>query len=329
MRMSTITVTFLLAMLGGCTLFASKQPVTLTTGKATVTLDFINAANAIEKFQADAPPDILLVYKANESEEKVLQQCGVTKEDLRRYKKRLEPFKMLGFPFFLPVLSFFSGPAIDFALGEVERRFAEELKKYVAAYSASTNLDFYAPAPQAAPELAWTCFRVTRAIVSGSDRTVVMDLIGQLWLSPDKDALKIRPLRVYYAKAKAKGDRVGISVSVNAQAIWRDHNVGKNEKIFEYTLLSEKFDMTSSADDLIFYPTESWHSRPFLPLIPWSTNRDISLGGGHVMFTLTVAEIGAPPKILEAAADLFRAKKGELAKLMNNAANELLSSRAE
>lgn len=329
MWLRIIASILVLAALSGCALFASKQTFTLTTGQAAVSLDFVDSATVIGKFQASEPSSVSLSFNPSESERKVLRECGATEEDLKRYEESLKPRKTLGIPLLLPVLGLLTASAIDLTLDEVERRLAERLKKYLAAYSASRSMDFYQPTAQGTPALAWKCFRFTRAVGPKDEPSVVMDLIGQFWLSPQRDALKIRPLRLYYEKAKAEGDHVGISVSVGARAVWREHNIGKSEKIFEHTLLSEKFDMTNKVDDLKYYPTQSWQDHPFLPLVPWSTNFDIAQGGGHVEFTVAVAEVGVPPKILEVTANLFKARKGEIERLMNNAANALLSSGAK
>lgn len=287
----------------GCAHNTMADPLVLSEGESPTRLQLINGETFHKTVFA---PGLSGLDKTKEDE--IRQQCK-------------GPEKVPEFAF-IP-LTFLIGPAIDFVLDYVDKTLEERLKDYIAAYSGSLDANFYQSAGPDGPSTAWTCFRFSRAIKQGGKDKIVMDLLGQIVLTEEKDAIKVRPLRLYIVQAKAKGDQIGISFSLKAEAVWRQFNRGVSEKIFEYKVLSEKADISSGKPVVMYYMDSDWDSHPRLPLIPWSTNREGSLKGGNVTLTMTAAEVGMPPKLLEYATKLFTKNKGDLAQLMKDSAQKL------
>lgn len=292
-----------LVFFNSCSHGPSTDSLIITEGKSLTKLQMIDSDNFHKTVFA---PGLAGLEKGKEDQ--IRQQCNAPEKGSERA--------------FVP-LTFLVGPAIDFVLDQIDKALQAELQQYIAAYSGTLDEKFYKSTSSRGPVAAWTCFRFSRAIGTDDQGKVVMDLIGQFVLTDEKDALKIRPLRLYFAQAKAKGDQIGITLSLKAESVWRQHNIGQSEKVFEHNLLSEKVDISSGQPVVKYYLDNEWSSYPRLPLIPWSTNLDESMKGGTVTLTVTVAEVGAPPKLLEYAAKLFTKNKGDIAQLMKDSTKKL------
>jgi hypothetical protein len=293
-----------LGLLSSCAHGTDAESLIITEGKSLTKLQLIDAENYHKTvFQ----PGLSGLEPSKENQ--IRQQCkGPEKEPERA----------------LVPLAFLIGPAIDFVLERVDKALQSELQEYVAAYSGSVDEKFYKSTEANGLLTAWTCFRFSRAVGPTEQETVVMDLIGQIMLTDEKDALKIRPLRLYFEQGKAKGKQIGVTLSMKAESVWRQDNRGLSEKVFDYHFLSDKVDITNGRPVVKYYLDSEWESHPRLRLIPWSTNQTGKMRGGDVTLTVTVAEVGAPPKLLEYAAKLFTKNKGDLAEMMKESATKLL-----
>lgn len=298
-----------LVFCSNCTHASSADPLIITEGKSLTKLQMIDSDNF---HKAVFAPGLAGLEK--DKEDQIRQQCKAPKKGPERA--------------FVP-LTFLAGPAIDFILDGIDKALEAELKAYIAAYSGSTDGKFYKSTKTDGPVAAWTCFRFSRADGPKDQEKVVLDLIGQIDVTTEKDALKVRPLRLYFADGKAKGNQFGVTISMKADSVWRQQNRGQSEKIFDHIFLTEKVDISNGGPAVKYYLDREWDDHPRLPLIPWSTNKKGAGKGGDVTLTVTVAEVGTPPKLLELAANVFTKNKGDLAKLMKESAEKLLSQKDE
>lgn len=304
MSLKVVFIVCVIAMWSGCSHGPAADTLFLSEGKSPTKLQLIAGENFHKAIFAPG-----LSGLDAKMEDQIRSQCNGPEK---------EPERAL-----IP-LTFLIGPAIDFALDSIDKALEAELQKYLAAYSGSVNEKFYKSTNADEPTAAWTCFRFTRAVGPKHQEKVVLDLIGQIALTDEKDAIKVRPLRLYLSETKAKGDQVGISLSLKAESVWRQDNRGQSEIVFDHKFLSEKVDMSNDRPVLKYYIDRDWKSYPRLPLIPWSTNLECNVRSGDVTLTVTVTEVGAPPKLLEHAVKLFTKNKGDLAKLMKESAQKLI-----
>lgn len=304
MLLKALSVVCVLGFWSGCAHGPSADPLIMTEGMSMTKLQLISGDNFHEIVFSPG-----LAGLEKDKEDHIRQQCNGP--------ERRPEFA------FIP-LTFLIGPAIDFALDRIDKALEEELQKYIAAYSGSVSEKFYKSTNSDGPTASWTCFRFSRAVGLKNQEKVVLDLIGQISLTNEKDALKVRPLRLYFAQAKAKGEQIGITLSLKAESVWRQHNKGQSETTFEDTFLSQKIDISHGRPVVVYYLDKEWTSYPRLPLIPWSTNQEGQMKAGEVTFTVTAAEVGAPPKLLEHAVKLFTKNKGELATMMKDSAKKII-----
>jgi len=309
MFLKTISIICVLGFWSGCTHGASAESLILTEGKSLTKLQLIDGDNF---HKARFAPGLSGLEAGKEDQ--IRQQCNAPEK---------------GPELALVPLTFLIGPAIDFVLDSIDKALEAELKEYIGAYSSSEDGKFYKSTKADGPVAAWTCFRFSRAVGPKDQEKVVLDLIGQVAITTEKDALKVRPLRLYFAQAKAKGDQIGVTISLKADSVWRQHNRGQSEKIFDYIFLTEKVDISNGRPAVKYYIDREWDDHARLPLIPWSTNQEGNMKGGDVTLTVTVAEVGTPPKLLEHAAKLFTKNKGDLAKLMKESVEKLLPQKEE
>lgn len=299
---------FLLVLMIG-TFNGCKETLTITTGNSPTSLQFTNDRNSTKVLFA--PPTIPETLLAKEKEREIAKRC--------RVREVAEEFA-------LPI-AFLIGPAIDFIFDQMDKTLQNELEKYVATYNGSQNLRLYTKITADGPELGWQCFRFTRVTSEKrgekEEQIVAMELTGEVQLTPERDALQFRPLRLYLGKGKAQGNKIGISVSIKAAAVWLQDNQGKSGTIFEEKLLSEEFDFSESPKAK-YYLDKDWTNYKLLPVVPWSTNKKPAETGGAVTLTLDVAEVGAPPELLKTVASLFHKNKDSMSKTVKDAAEKLL-----
>jgi hypothetical protein len=237
------------------------------------------------------------------------------------------------------ILGFVAKPLIRFIADRIGSSLQEKLKGYTASYSAS---DFAALYESVDPlELGVSCFQLTRVerAKNAEPKTgrVTLDVVGKFELIGGT-ALAVRPLRVYFAKAAAKSadGSYGLSVGLSGDAFWKE---GRGGKKAEKVIAVENFvsvDVGPEArrefgDGNVYYvrfrpgpPSKGFKTAPAVPqpLPPWSTD-----GSSVLSLTLSVAEVGRPDFILENLAKLFEAKKDDLVKLLEAAADKALEGK--
>jgi hypothetical protein len=173
--------------------------------------------------------------------------------------------------------------------GYVEKKF----EKYAVAYAVQTQYPFYHAAVVGrsgfAPELAVRCFRLVRYDAKADE--IRFDVIFQMRLDSFaggsgsyRDAVQIRPLRVYFKRGSYEenrpGDQVSISASLAVDATWFENNRGRSDTVLSALFLSpQTFEASENGDRFRYYGwdeksgdfTADWSGVERLPLPPVSS----------------------------------------------------------
>ena len=220
--------------------------------------------------------------------------------------------------------------AISFVLDRVEKEIARVIEEHSAAYvAAATKVDFYRD--DVTVRTNYTCFRFTRGTPNAAPE---MEVIGQIALAPDAGALLVRPLRVYFGEPAARrGTEFGVSVGIKANATWRDNGVGAQSDAFDVPFFSFRIDTEEANAERVMYPVPvnsasdgfvAMPEKAVMVSIPsWSTPRTAS-PFGNVVTTVSVAEVGVPPKFLKEMQSLFSENKDKIKDVLKDAANKVL-----
>jgi len=201
----------------------------------------------------------------------------------------------------------------------------EELQKYAQVSSASASGDYYRASDTggAAAPLASriSCLRFTRFATadSGADE-VVLDFVASARLDATRDAIRLRPLRLFisHSGARSTNGHYSVAISVKANSVWRDEFVGHQGQVFEQTLTTESVDLKAGSV-LKYYPTDA-DSGTRVPIVPISFAADRSHDFGRVEFAVSVAELGTTPATLALLADMLPDPNEDLGKLVITAA---------
>lgn len=182
----------------------------------------------------------------------------------------------------------------------------DELMKYATMSDATASGAYYegGDASSKAPlSSSVSCLRFTRLTGDGED--VALDFVVSVRLDTTRDAIRLRPLRLFISQSGAKSatGRYAVAIAVRATAVWRDEFAGHQDVIFEQPVLTENVDLKSGSF-LKYYPTEATAGRR-VPIIPVSFGTDRSRPFGWAEFGVRVAEIGTPPETLKLLADLL------------------------
>jgi len=224
------------------------------------------------------------------------------------------------------LVALFLRPVVALVVSKVNAAIQKELEAYTASYGASTFTQAFYAATDRKLELGATCFRFTRATGSADAPVIALDLVGQFRLAADGGALLVRPLRLYVGQPAAKGERVGIAVSLRADSVWLDNASRKAEKTFELVLLKDSVS-TQAASARYYLPPDSNAAAGFVPvkLPPWTRRTAHTGPTGNLTLTLSVAEAGNAPDHLEAIAAIFSDKQDDVSKLIAKALEPVLS----
>jgi hypothetical protein len=203
----------------------------------------------------------------------------------------------------------------------------DELLKYSKVSEASASGDYYrADEPASAgatPALnsRVSCLRFTRLTTaeSGADE-VALDFVASLRLDAPRDAIRLRPLRLYINQAAAKSadGHYSVAIAIRADAVWRDEIAGHTGQVFEQTVATENVDLKSGSF-LKYYPTDPG-SGTRVPIVPVSFGVDRTRDFGSARFSVSVAELGTPPQTLTVLADMLPDPTQPLEKLLVAAA---------
>jgi hypothetical protein len=214
--------------------------------------------------------------------------------------------------------------AVTFVLDKAADRVRAELAKYSAFSERTARIDFYrggSPASASARlESRYTCLRFTRFVDSSSGNDVILDFVAGVGLDSDHDAILLRPRRLYVSKATARSatGRYGVAITIKADAVWRDANVGHRSVIFDQSLVSEAIDLTAKPF-LTYYGTEPLGGMR-VPIIPVSADVDRAHDFGRVDMTVDVAETGVQPALLTLLAQYLPTTTDRRTRLLMEAA---------
>lgn len=229
------------------------------------------------------------------------------------------------------LLDVFIGPIVSLFIDDIERRLKEQLEAYTASYQGESKITFYSGVSPLRTE--FSCLRFVRVVAdeegdetaaAESDRRPALDFVASIKITPQADALEIRPLRLYFAEGLAKsGDGAyGVALGLSAAAVWRDGTVGRSARIFEETLLAEDVDLTAGRPFLRYYLDEDSAPALTVPIIPFSSTLGDSDTGGRATFVFSVAEVGSTPTWLTRLVAVFSKAKGDLSGLLTEAAKK-------
>jgi len=206
-----------------------------------------------------------------------------------------------------------------------------ELLKYSSVSDATASGDYYRasdPGPNAAAlRSRITCVRFTRlaSTDSGGDE-VALDFIASVRLDTARDAIRLRPLRLYISQAAAKSanGRYAVAISLRADAVWRDEYTGHRGQIFEEKLATESVDLKPGSY-LKYYPSDGPEGVR-VPIIPVSFGIDRSRDFGRAEFGVSVAELGTAPATLTLLAEMLPDPNQNLQQLVIAAATAGLAT---
>ncbi len=200
----------------------------------------------------------------------------------------------------------------------------EQLLKYASVSEATASADYYrasqAPGTAAPVDSRISCLRFTRfSSADPQGGEVALDFIASLRLDTARDAIRLRPLRLYIGKAAARSanGRYAVAIAMRADAVWRDEFTGHHTQVFDQTLLSEGVDLRSGSY-LKYYPADAAGTR--VPIIPVSFGVDRSRDFGRAEFGMSVAELGTPPATLTLLSELLPDPDEKLGQLIVAAA---------
>lgn len=201
----------------------------------------------------------------------------------------------------------------------------DELLKYASVSEASSSADYYRAAAAgtgaAGIDSRISCLRFTRFMsAEPGDEEVALDFIASLRLDAARDALRLRPLRLFisHAAAKSATGRYAVAISVRADAVWRDEFVGHRGRVFEETLVRESVDLHSGS--FLKYYAGDAASGSRVPIIPISFGVDRTHDFGRAEFEVSVVELGTPPATLTLLSEMLPDPDEGLSKLLIAAA---------
>lgn len=198
----------------------------------------------------------------------------------------------------------------------------EELQKYAQVSAASASGDYYRAgeaAGTAAPLASRiSCVRFTRfaAAAGGGGDQVALDFVASVRLDSTRDAIRLRPLRLFisHATAKSADGHYSVAIALHADAVWRDEFLGHAAQVFEQNLATESVDLKSGSY-VKYYPADP-DSGTRVPIVPISFASDRSHDFGRVEFGVSVAELGTAPGTLSLLADMLPDPDEKLGKLL-------------
>jgi hypothetical protein len=200
--------------------------------------------------------------------------------------------------------------AWQIALHPVAVSVHEELLKYARVADATASGDYYrggeATGSAAPLNSRISCVRFTRFAAVDSDADeVALDFVASVQLDTPRDAIRLRPLRLYISQGGAKSidGRYAVAIAVRADAVWRDEFAGHQAQLFERTLVTQSVDLKAGSY-LKYYPIDA-ASGMRVPIVPTSFGADRTQDFGRAEFGVRVAELGTPPQTLKLLADML------------------------
>lgn len=185
----------------------------------------------------------------------------------------------------------------------------DELAKYASVSSASASGDYYRGGDTGGRNAPLnnrvSCLRFIRFVSADSGDEVALDFLASVNLDPQRDAIRLRPLRLYISQAGAKSanGHYAVAVTVRASGVWRDEFAGHSGPVFEQNAAAESIDL-KAGPFLKYYPNDP-QSGTRQPIVPVSFGVDRTQDFGRTDFTITVAELGTQPATLKLLADML------------------------
>lgn len=215
----------------------------------------------------------------------------------------------------------------------------EKLKEYSTTYTTKpkwndTSQVFFAGSDSA----MYTCFVLTRApCISGTkdDEQCLLDsskagleLVGQLKVT--STYTQVRPLAVRYVSTQAPAIKsAGVAVSVTATTLWSENGVGNSSTpIDSHVFYSDSLLVGPNKHQVTKLSGQSDHTRYFIDkesLDDWTKHprhERLPLNqpdGSSLGLTISVAEVGTPPKHLKALKRFFEDNEEKLSPILANA----------
>lgn len=247
----------------------------------------------------------------------------------------------------LPIVSMVAGWAIDYVVSAVTAAAQQRLAEYQGTTSRGLrfgppdNGDFYASTTP--PTLALRCVRLRRIIdaVDGKpgSGTLAAEAIVRIETTKARDALLVTPLRLYFdtplARIGSRSDSTfGVSIGATFDALWQTHSTGEGKaaRVWNATVGAQKIvGITGDSRRRAYYYNlpglaPDPDNRPVpVALVPWSLNRR---NGGMGTLTLTLAEVGDPPAILEFVAGTLKDHGSDIGDFLKAAAKKAIDPSA-
>lgn len=261
------------------------------------------------------------------------------------------------------VAVFVVSKAIDVGLSAASKALEKHLAEYTGVttgglrFGPPATQSFYKSV--APPALGWKCVRFTRMeSVKGDKKAkqLAAEAIVKFDVTPAGDALLITPLRLYFDKPLARTgysgkSEFGVALGVAFDATWRAaaNGEGKSTKVWSATALSQKIVGINYPDErqeagwvgkvlpspvrnrFHYYNVPAGPGRQvyspenppvLVPLVPWSVGRAGPFGNGQL--TLTLAEVGDPPAVLEFFSDTLKNNQKDIGDALKDAAKKAL-----
>lgn len=287
---------------------AAAEPTAITFAPTQTVLHLIAADDAVRALGEQRPAG---VDPASPAESAMLAYC----ENGASQRTAATKF------FITQVLS----PGLRLLFSPIASRVHEELAKYSSVAVATSSVDFYrgnegsGPSPRL--ESKYGCIRFTRYTTGDAGPgEVAVDFVASIRLDAQRDAIVLHPLRLYVGKATARSatGHYGIAIELKADAVWRDEFSGHQGPVFQQALANENIDLGTKFA-LKYYPIDS-ATGIRVPIVPVSYGVDRGQDFGRALFTVSVAEVGAPPAVLAMLGELLPPSPDSLAKLVVQAA---------
>jgi len=199
----------------------------------------------------------------------------------------------------------------------------DELLKYARVSDATASGDYYQGGESSARAPLTSrisCLRFMRLAGDSDNSDVALDFVAGVRLDTSRDAIRLRPLRLFISQggAKSANGHYSVAIAVRSSAVWRDEFAGHEGQIFEDTVTTESVDLKSGSF-LKYYPTDAG-SGTRVPIVPISFGADRTRDFGRAEFGVRVAEIGTPPATLKLLADMLPDPNEKVSQLLIAAA---------
>ena len=245
----------------------------------------------------------------------------------------------------LPVVA---GWVIDYLVSQASTAAQKRLAEYSALTAGSLQfggqqVGFYRSVDP--PALSWKCARLVHKVGQGAEEVVAMEAIVKVEVAMSQDSLVLTPLRLYFDRAVARtgssaNSTFGVSLGMTFDALWQSGQTGKGDaaRVWNATVLSQKIEGINWKDDtpattrqrFYYYnlggmpagKSDTTNKPVQVALVPWSVNKKAPFGSGAM--TVTFAEVGDPPAVLEFVAGILKDHGKDIGDFLKDAAKKAI-----